>query len=360
MKKCLSYLVSIVVLSFSVDASAQIKRNSGGGGGGTTYASAGTSAPATCTPGGTYAFFFDTDDVELYYCSATDTYTLVDPAEAQGLAEVTAINNTSTGNDETNPLEIFGSGGQAAYGTQSFTSSSGDIVIRCKTAAGVNKCDYFRQIDDTFRGGFKDKDGTERWVFDGTTGAVTKETIDLTSADVNVTRTIPVMITLAGCPDGTAVSALDRPGNGATVPTATCLDAGTVEQPYLSFSGSAVNSGTLHLQVPPQFSSLTSASFELLYASAAASPTGNVEWDISTLCRAVTEAIDASYNTAQTITDAVAAQNIRNLATQSSLTMTGCAPGEDLYILISRDGTNDTNNDAALAMRVTVAFTGVE
>ena len=36
-----------------------------------------------------------------------------------------------------------------------------------------------------------------------------------------------------------------------------------------------------------------------------------------------------------------------NDATQAALTSTGCAAGEDLTIKISRDGTNDTNNDLA-------------
>ncbi|MBI4479428.1 MAG: hypothetical protein HY651_05355 [Acidobacteria bacterium] len=83
------------------------------------------------------------------------------------------------------------------------------------------------------------------------------------------------------------------------------------------------------------------------YVTVAASPSGNVEWEVSTVCRAIAESWDASYNPAQTITDAVGAQNQANDATQTNITMTGCAAGEDLMLRIGRDGVNDTNNDLA-------------
>jgi len=334
----------------------------GGGGGGVTTIPSGTVPPETCTPGSLTAngLWVNTDTEELLVCTATDVLTSVKDIEADTLESVTARGNTSTGNDETNPFEIFGTGVNSGIGHQLFVSSSGDFVIRCLAAAGPNKCHKLSQVDDTFTAGYKDKDGTDRFLFDGTTGAITKMTVDVTSANVAVTRKIVVTIPLASCPSGTASGALNRPGNGATVPTPTCLDAGTLEQPHLSFAGGAVNAGSITFTIPPQFSSLTSADFSIQYFSSAASPTGNVEWDISTVCRAVTESIDASFNAAQTITDAVAAQNIQNTATQTGLTMTGCAPGERLTTLISRDGTNDTNNDAALALEATWTFTGVE
>jgi hypothetical protein len=91
----------------------------------------------------------------------------------------------------------------------------------------------------------------------------------------------------------------------------------------------------------------------------AASPTGNVEWEIQTVCRAVGESWDAAFNAAQTITDAVGSQNSLNDATQASVTTTGCAAGEDLSLRVSRDGTNDSNNDLAkmLSAQLTARWT---
>lgn len=334
----------------------------GGGGGGVTTIPSGTDPPETCTPGSLTAngLWVNTDTEELFVCTATDVLTSTKDIEQDTLASVTHRGNTSTGNDETNPFEIFGTGANSGIGHQLFVSSSGDFVIRCKSAAGANKCHKLSRVDDTFTAGYEDKDGTERFLFDGTTGAITKMTVDHTTADVAVTRKIVVTIPLAGCPNGTAMSALNRPGNGATVPTPTCLDAGNVEAPYLSFAGGAVNAGSITFKVPSQFTSLTSVDFSIEHASAAASPTGNIEWDISTVCRAPGETINGTFNAVQTITDAAVAQNTYNTATQTSLTITGCAPGERMTTLISRDGTNDTNNDAAMAFEATWTFIGVE
>lgn len=357
------YLALFLVLLLASPSYAQIVFGGrGGSGSGVTSISSGADLPTTCTPGNLSAngLFLNTDSDELFFCSDTDTFISVTDVEADTLASVTQRGNTSTGNDETNPFEIFGTGANSSIGHQLFVSSSGDFVIQCKSAAGVNKCHKISPVDDTFTAGYKDKDGTERFIFDGTTGAITKMTVDFTGANVAVTRKIVVTVPLAGCPNGTATSALNQPGNGATVPTPTCLDAGNVEAPYLSFAGGAVNAGSITFKVPPQFASLTSVDFSIEHASAAASPTGNIEWDISTVCRAPGETIDGAFNAVQTITDAAVAQNTYNTATQTSLTITGCAPGERMTTLISRDGANDTNNDAAMAFEATWVFTGVE
>lgn len=352
----------LVLLTTSPSYAQIVFGGRGGSGSGVTSISSGTSLPATCTPGNLSAngLFLDTDSDELYFCSDTDTFVSVTDAEADTLATVTARGNTSTGNDDTNPFQIFGTGANSAIGHEFFVTSGGDLVYRCITSAGAGLCDQINQVEDTYRAGWSDQNGTESFLFDGTTGAITKMTTDFTTANVAVTRKIVVTVPLAGCPNGTATSALNRPGNGTTVPTPTCLDAGNVEAPHLSFAGGAVNAGSITFKVPPQFSSLTSVDFSIEHASAAASPTGNIEWDISTVCRAPGETIDGAFNAVQTITDAAVAQNTYNTATQTSLTITGCAPGERMTTLISRDGTNDTNNDAAMAFEATWTFTGVE
>lgn len=94
----------------------------------------------------------------------------------------------------------------------------------------------------------------------------------------------------------------------------------------------------------------------LRYVSTAAAPAGNVEWDISTICRAVGETWDAAFNAVQTITDAQAAQNTLNDATQTTVTMTTCAAGEDWTLKISRDGVNDTSNDIANLLGVEITL----
>jgi len=73
----------------------------------------------------------------------------------------------------------------------------------------------------------------------------------------------------------------------------------------------------------------------------------------------VGETWEATYNTAQTITDAQVAQNTLNDAEQLAVTTTTCAAEEDFTLKIARDGTNDTSNDLAnfLGARITLRYT---
>ena len=162
------------------------------------------------------------------------------------------------------------------------------------------------------------------------------------------TSTSYLQLDFAGCVGATAGLLWDDDATGATAPTAACNDTGTLQRPSADFSGSAVNAVVRTITLPPDWTG--NIDLTIRYVSVAASPTGNVEWDIQTACRAAGETWDGSFNAAQTITDAVAAQNVLNDATQSTVTVTGCAAGEDMQLKVSRDGTNDTNNDLAKAL----------
>lgn len=173
--------------------------------------------------------------------------------------------------------------------------------------------------------------------------------LDVEDGSNTITTVSKIWLDAAACVEGTASLNWDTPvGTADTAPTEACNDTGSIQRPTASFSGSAVNSFERTIRLPSDWASGENVDLTILYVATAASPAGNVEWDISTVCRAAGETWDASFNTAQTITDAQAAQNTLNEATQTAVTMTGCAAGEYLTIKISRDGTNDTSNDAAL------------
>lgn len=183
-----------------------------------------------------------------------------------------------------------------------------------------------------------------------TPGLVAHYVTQTTPGSVNISwLNLPV----AGCNGGTAALMWDTPtGAGDTAPTAACNDTGSIQRPTASFSGSAVNGFETTIAIPADWQSATDVEFIIRYVATAASPSGNVEWDISVVCRGAGESWDGSFNAAQTVTDAQAAQYIINDATTSALTTTGCAVGEDMTIRIQRDGTNDTSNDAALILGV--------
>lgn len=186
---------------------------------------------------------------------------------------------------------------------------------------------------------------------------LTSKTLDVEATGNSITDVSIVVLEAASCIGAVAANAWDDAGNGDTAPTAACNDTGAIQRPSADFSGSAVTTIERTLPLPTAWTG--NIDVTIRYVTVSASPTGNVEWDISTVCRAAGESWDASFNAAQTITDAVGSQNNLNDATQTSITTTGCAASEDLTLRVSRDGTNDTNNDLAkmLSARVTVRWT---
>jgi hypothetical protein len=186
---------------------------------------------------------------------------------------------------------------------------------------------------------------------------LTNKTLDVEATGNSLTDVSIVVLEAASCSGAVAANAWDDAGDGATAPTAACNDTGAIQRPSADFSGSAVNTFERTLPLPTGWTG--NIDVTIRYVTVAASPAGNVEWDISTVCRAVGESWDASFNAAQTITDAVGSQNNLNDVTQTSITTTGCSASEDLTLRVSRDGANDTNSDLAkmLSARVTVRWT---
>ena len=195
------------------------------------------------------------------------------------------------------------------------------------------------------RGVLSDETGTGVAVFNDPQAM----TLNVESGTNSITTASKIWIDAAACVAGTAATNWDMPdGAGDAQPTAACNDTGTIQRPTLSFSGSAVNGIERNFKLPSDWTG--NIDLDIHYLSTVASPTGNVEWEIQTICRAVGETWDAAFNAAQTITDAQAAQNVINSAVQAALTTTTCAASEDFSIRIWRDGTNDTSNDVALML----------
>lgn len=85
---------------------------------------------------------------------------------------------------------------------------------------------------------------------------------------------------------------------------------------------------------------------------------GNVVWQIATSCSADAETDDASWNTAQTITDAAkGTTNQLNTASLTSLTTTGCAAGELFHLKFFRDPGHASDTLGATASLVGVELT---
>ncbi len=185
---------------------------------------------------------------------------------------------------------------------------------------------------------------------------LTEKALDVEDSGNVITTVSKIYIDGASCIGATATLNWDDAGTGDTAPTAACNDTGSIQRPSADFAGGAVNSFERTIRLPSDWASAENVDISIRYVSVAASPTGNVEWDVSTICRAAGQTWDAAFNAAQTITDAVAAQNVLNDGDQAAVTMTTCAADEDWSLKVSRDGTNDTNNDLAKLLGVMITL----
>ena len=79
--------------------------------------------------------------------------------------------------------------------------------------------------------------------------------------------------------------------------------------------------------------------------------TGSVVWQVATACVGDAETLDPAFNAADTVTDgADASPDVRLVATIAGANVTGCSPGDSLFIQLLRDPTevaDDLGGDAA-------------
>lgn len=279
--------------------------------------------------------YYDKIDQEIVLASnATDDLTAV-LARGRRATILDSLANALVLGDGIREVAIYG-------------DATDGIQIVCVMSGVVNDCHYSRKLNAGKYWQVTNSSGTSIFRVSADTGAITNATLDEEASGNNITRVMEIVVPLAGCVGASAFSNLNDDATGATAPTAACNDTGSIQDPSLDFSGSAVNTAQLpKFRLPTGWTG--NIDLTIRYVTVAASPTGNVEWDIATVCRGIAESWDASFNAAQTITDAVGSQNQANDATQTAVTATGCAAGEDLTIKISRDGVNDTNNDLAKA-----------
>lgn len=77
----------------------------------------------------------------------------------------------------------------------------------------------------------------------------------------------------------------------------------------------------------------------------AADTSGSVVWQVATICVGDAETSDPSWNTAQAITDAAKGTTLQqNDFSQTSVTTTGCAAGEEFYFKFFRDSDHASDN----------------
>lgn len=313
------------------------------GQGRTTRIRRGATLPTVCDPAKGEIFFRTAVDVGIHHCTSANTWTFL------GIA-------TGAPSDATYITQTEDAGLSAEQALDALASG----IMRSDTAAGVITV----LVDsDGLAANLDDEVGTAGGFWRGTlTTPAVGDVLCITGISPNVlgncdlTTISKWYVDAASCVGATATNNWDDAGTGDTAPTTACNDTGSIQRPSADFAGGAVNSFERTFRLPSDWDSGAAVDVSIRYVMVAASPTDNVEWDISTICRAVGETWDAAFNTVQTVTDAAAAQNVLNNADQASVTMTTCAAGEDWTLKISRDGTSDTNNDTAKLLGVMITL----
>jgi hypothetical protein len=122
----------------------------------------------------------------------------------------------------------------------------------------------------------------------------------------------------------------------------------------LDYADSASLSAQLAWLTPADWTSTVDA--RLIWFTTATS--GNVVWQVSTICVADAETSDPALNTASTVTDAAKGTTLQfNEASITGVTITGCAAGEVMFIKVLRDSAHASDTLAATARLVGVELT---
>jgi hypothetical protein len=183
-------------------------------------------------------------------------------------------------------------------------------------------------------------------------------TVTFTNKTINQEGTGNVITTVweasgraALCNSSTPGPAMDLFGSNA--PTPNCLTGTNVQMGTLDYPKSGNTFAQFSVELPTAWVGNLDLTLDWLVTASGGANT--VSWTIQTACTASGSTFDTVFNTAQTVTTNVAANNLRTVSTQAALTVTGCAGGNLLHVQVGR---NVTDTFAGVARLVGYRLTG--
>lgn len=154
------------------------------------------------------------------------------------------------------------------------------------------------------------------------------------------------------CQNTTTVHTWSLPTSNPAV--AACVTGTNTQQGVLQFADSANLSAQTVLRLPTDFTSTIDAAFKWRTSAT----TGSVVWQVATICVADAETSDPAFNAASVVIDAAKGTTLQtNDAAVTTVTITGCAAGELMYIKVFRDAAHGSDNLAATAELFGVVLT---
>jgi hypothetical protein len=168
-------------------------------------------------------------------------------------------------------------------------------------------------------------------------------------AEVFTSKTI---FRAAVCQNTTASLGFSTPVSNPAI--AACVTGSNTQYGVAQFADASNLSVQDHFTLPSDWTGVIDISG--LWRTSAT--TGDVVWQIATICVGDAETGDPAFNTSTTITDTAKGTTLQyNTFSTTAITITGCAAGEELYFKFYRDSAHGSDTLAATAELLNIAIT---
>lgn len=187
------------------------------------------------------------------------------------------------------------------------------------------------------------------------TQTFTNKSYDAEAAGNILTIPVKIWLAAAGCNDDAEATFWDLPTTNPAVPA--CVTGTNIQKGVLDFAdGANALSAQTNLMLPSDFSA--SGNLDVVIKWFSSTTSGDVVWQVDTVCVADGETDDPSWNTASTVTDTTkGTANQLNDASITNVIKTGCAAGELMHLGIYRDPTHASDTMAGTARLIGVEAT---
>lgn len=194
---------------------------------------------------------------------------------------------------------------------------------------------------------------TDTVVGKATTDTLTNKTLDAEGTGNSLTVPFKISFIAAECQNATALLGLSTPTSNPAV--AACVTGSNTQLGVLQFAdGASTLSAQGHFPLPSDWS----GNIDVNGKWRTSATSGAVVWQVSTICVADAETVDPSFNTASTVTETAKGTTLQlNDFSISSVTITGCAAGEELFFKFFRDPSNGSDTLSATAELLGLTFT---
>lgn len=350
--------------------------------------------PATCTVGDAYMDTNATTGLRFYLCESTNSWVAQGSGGGSGITSLASqtggtqtitrgvgIGGSSSGDDHSFTLDLseltanqtMFNGGQASQTITFSLSGATDPVLTLSNGAfnvstgtlqqaGVNvvtetgsqtltnktlTAPVISTISNT--GTVTLFTSSDTVVGKATTDTLTNKTLDAEGTGNVITIPRRYWFPAAGCNGSTAGPIWDLPASNPAV--AACVTGTNTQKGVLDFADSSNLSAQITHKLPSTFTGNIDANIKWVTSATS----GDVVWQLSTVCVADAETDDPSFNTASTVTDTAKGTTLQtNDASITSVTATGCAAGELLHLKIQRDSAHASDTLAATARLIGV------